>query len=98
MEVGGVMKIRGPADIGGADPVRSLGSVRIIRGVQGTPAAWRADSVEISEMARFLDKLSRLPDIRQDLVDAVREQIAKGTYETPEKLAKAIDNLLAELW
>ena len=91
------MKIRGPADIGGADPVRSVGPVRI-RAVQGTQAAWRADTVEISEMARFLEKLSRLPDIRHDLVDAVREQIAKGMYETPEKLAKAIDNLLAELW
>jgi len=92
------MQIRGPADIGGAGPVRSVGSVRIIRGAQGTSAVWRSDTVEISEMARFLEKLSRLPDIRQDLVDAVREQIAKGTYETPEKLAKAIDNLLAELW
>jgi negative regulator of flagellin synthesis FlgM len=91
------MKVRGPADIGGADPVRSVGAVRI-RNVPGVQAAWRSDTVEISEIARFLDKLSRLPDIRQDLVDAVREQIAKGTYETPEKLAKAIENLLAELW
>jgi negative regulator of flagellin synthesis FlgM len=91
------MKVRGPADIGGANPVHSVGSVRI-RNVQGVQAAWRSDTVEISEIARFLDKLSRLPDIRQDLVDAVKEQIAKGTYETPEKLAKAVENLLAELW
>ena len=48
-------------------------------------------------MARFLEKLSRLPDIRQDKVDAVKKQIAEGTYLTPEKLEKAIDNLLRDL-
>jgi hypothetical protein len=31
-------------------------------------------------------------------VDAVKDEIAKGTYETPEKLEKAIANLMKELW
>jgi flagellar biosynthesis anti-sigma factor FlgM len=91
------MKIRGPAGTGGADPIRSVGALRA-KAVKVTTGASKADSVEISDVAMFLDKLSRLPDIRQDKVDAVRQQLARGQYETPEKLQKAIDNLLAELW
>lgn len=91
------MKIRGPAGVGGPEPVRRVESVRT-SAVKGTQPASRTDAVEISDMARFLDQLSRLPDIRHDRVEAVRDQIRRGTYETAEKLAKAIDNLLAELW
>ena len=90
------MRIRGPAGVGGADPIQSAGSLRT-KAVQGTQAVSRADRVEISEMARFLDKISRLPDIRREKVNAVRDEIARGVYETPEKLEKAIENLLKEL-
>ena len=90
------MKVRGPAEFGGAEPVRSLDAAeeKPIKRTQATP---RPDTVEISEMARFLEKLSRLPDIRQDKVDAAKQQIAEGTYLTPQKLEKAIDNLLEDL-
>ncbi|HUV39879.1 MAG TPA: flagellar biosynthesis anti-sigma factor FlgM [Planctomycetota bacterium] len=91
------MKIRGPAGVGGADPIRSAGPLRA-KTVKGTSSASRADSVEISEMAKFLEKISRLPDIRKDKVDAVKAQLANGSYETPEKLEKAINALLDDLW
>ena len=91
------MKIRGPAGVGGADPIRSIEPLRT-KAVKGTRPPSAADRVEISQMARFLDRISRLPDIRHEKVDAVRREIAKGTYVTAEKLAQAIDNLLAELW
>ncbi len=91
------MKIRGPAGVGGTDPIQSSGPVRT-KAVQGTPAATHTDRVEISEMALFLDKISRLPDIRREKVEAVREQIARGSYETPEKIERAIENLMKELW
>ena len=44
-------------------------------------------------------KLARTsaPEVRQEQVDAIREQIAAGTYETPEKLDKAVDRLLDEI-
>jgi hypothetical protein len=91
------MKIPAPAGAGGVDPIHSVSPLRT-RVVGGIQAPSRADIVEISEMARFLDKLSRLPDVRQDKIDAVRDQIARGAYETPDKLEKAIVNLLRELW
>ena len=91
------MKIRGPARMGGAKPIRSSTPLRP-PAIQGTSSASKADRVEISEMAVFLEKLSRLPDIRQDKVDAVKAELARGTYETPEKLEKAINALLEDLW
>jgi len=34
------------------------------------------------------------PDIRTDLVQRLRLEIANGTYETPDKLDAALDRLL----
>jgi hypothetical protein len=36
-------------------------------------------------------------DIRWDLVQRIRREIAEGTYETPEKLEKALTRLLEEM-
>ena len=35
--------------------------------------------------------------IRQHLVNRVRQEIAAGTYDTPEKFEKALDKMLGEL-
>jgi len=42
-------------------------------------------------------RVRRLPEIRRDLVERVRAEIAAGTYETPERIDAAIDALLAEM-
>ena len=90
------MKVSGPANLGGAEPVRDVKASQG-KAIEGTRSVSRPDTVEISEMARFLEKLARLPEIRQDKVDAVKRQIADGTYMTPNKLENAIDNLLEDL-
>jgi anti-sigma28 factor (negative regulator of flagellin synthesis) len=38
-----------------------------------------------------------LPDVRDELVDEVRDAIEGGTYETDEKLTAAIDGLMPDL-
>ena len=55
------------------------------------------DRVELSQVARWLDRLRQLPDVRQDLIDNVRQELAAGTYETPQKLDAAIVALLDEI-
>lgn len=60
------------------------------------PARGR-DQVELSNTAQLLSKLGKLPDVRHDVVDRVRAQIAAGGYETPEKLDIAVDGLLDDL-
>ncbi len=54
------------------------------------------DRVELSAHARLLDRLLQLPDVRTELVEAVRQAIRDGTYETPEKLEVAVARLLEE--
>ena len=56
-----------------------------------------SDRVELSDRARYLSKLSSLPEVRQDLVDRIRQEISSGQYETPEKLDDAISSLLDDL-
>ena len=90
------MQVRGPGNIGGVNPVNRVDLSRV-KATQGTGQVTGKDSVEISELARLLDCLSRVPDIREDKVRAVRAQIESGVYETAEKLEHAIDALLREL-
>ena len=37
------------------------------------------------------------PDVRQDLVARVRQEIQAGTYDTPEKMEAALDRLANRL-
>ena len=37
------------------------------------------------------------PDIRADLVRRIRREIAAGTYDTPEKMERALRRLLEEM-
>ncbi len=56
-----------------------------------------SDRVDISERARLLSRLAAMPEIRQELVDQVRRQIADGTYETDDKLDEALAALAEDL-
>ena len=64
----------------------------------GTPRVDRdADSIELSLNARrlaLLDRVLKDPPVRQDLVNRVRQEIASGRYETPDKVDRVVD----ELW
>ncbi len=55
------------------------------------------DSVEISELATFLNRLAELPEARARKIVELRNAINEGTYDTPEKLEVAIDRMLNDL-
>ena len=55
------------------------------------------DQLDISPEADFVAQTRELPDIREERVAAIREQIKSGTYETPEKLDLALSRLLDEI-
>jgi hypothetical protein len=48
-------------------------------------------------MASYLNTLRSLPEVRQDLIDRVREEIASGAYDTPEKVEQALDAIQEDL-
>lgn len=55
------------------------------------------DKVELSRAALYISQLVSRNEIREDLVDRVKQQIADGTYETPQKLDAALEELLSDL-
>ena len=61
-----------------------------------TGASRAHDQVELSSAAQLLSRIGELPEIREDLVARIREEIQAGTYETSDKLDAAIDALIAE--
>lgn len=62
-----------------------------------SPPSRGRDEVELSQTARLLGKLHELPDIRPELVQRIRDEIAEGSYDTDEKLDAAVDKLIDEL-
>lgn len=58
------------------------------------PVTRQPDRVDLSAEAQAIDTprpATETTEIRQDLVDRVRAQIAAGAYETPEKIDETID-------
>lgn len=88
------------ASVGSTGVGRTKSASGASRGASRLPAqvpVRGSDRAEVSVMASYLSKLSALPDIRQDLVDRVRAEIASGGYESPEKLDQAVGELLKDL-
>ena len=85
----------------GVGPSQGPGEVR--KAGRGAPpaspkSADKADSVEISGAAQFKAALGQVPDIRADKVAQIRDQIKAGDYLTDDKINKAIDRLLQDLF
>lgn len=55
------------------------------------------DTVEVSEHAKWMERLRQLPAVRIDKVNQVRQAIADGSYETDDRLNAAIDQLEHDL-
>ena len=92
------MQISGPSYIHAPhatnNPHATRGSQSV--GASNTPASV-SDQLDISAAGQLADRMSEIPDIRQDKVNALRSAIAEGTYETDEKLGVALDRLLDEI-
>jgi flagellar biosynthesis anti-sigma factor FlgM len=55
------------------------------------------DTVQISDSARYLGEIKKLPPIRQEKVQAMRDLIASGQFETPERINGTVDRILQEM-
>lgn len=64
---------------------------------QGAPRAQMHDRVELSEHARHLERLRTMPDVRQAKIEAARNAIAEGAFETPDRLRAALLKMLDEV-
>ena len=84
------MHIYGPSQLHGPQSIAAPPGARPAQSMTRPEAPQIADQVDISDAARSLEQ-------RQDRVEAVRQQIAEGTYETPARLNAAIERLLDEI-
>lgn len=90
------MEIQGPGGVSGPNRIEPQ-RIQPQRAEATDVGAHIGDTAEISDHARLLDRLAEVPDIRMDRVDALRDQIAAGEYETPERIKQAVAKLLEEL-
>lgn len=87
------MKVYGT---GGIDPIRAYNNqVKRKKAETRRDAAPQADSLEISREAReiqfYKNALARLPDVREELVESLKQRIESGTYRPDaEKIAAGI--------
>jgi negative regulator of flagellin synthesis FlgM len=92
------MQINGPSYIHAPHAANAPHATRGTQaaGAANTPASI-GDQLDISAAGQLADRLSEIPDIRHDKVNALRAAIAGGSYETDDKLNVALDRLLDEI-
>lgn len=86
--------------IGSNSPITRLQGSKAtteIQGSQDVNHSSATDTVEISDAARYLGYLKNLPDVREDKVKAMRDAIASGKFETPDRIDGTVDRLMQEL-
>jgi negative regulator of flagellin synthesis FlgM len=91
------MEIQGAGGTQGPQPIYPRLAAFSVDAGQTVQAGAPRDHVEISPLGRMLDGIGSMPEIRHERVAEVRQQIALGIYETPEKLELALDRLIDEL-
>jgi negative regulator of flagellin synthesis FlgM len=91
------MQIYGPSHLHGPHPINAPHGQRPAQPAERSGATPIADEVEISPAARQAEASQSAGEVREDRVQSIRAQIARGTYETPEKLEVAVARLLDEI-
>lgn len=91
------MQIYGPSQVHGPQGINAPHFTHRTQNAQAPAANRGADRVEISAAAQEASQTSEAGDIRHDLVNSIRNQIAAGTYETPEKMNAALERLLDQI-
>ncbi len=91
------MHIYGPSQLHGPQPISAPHGAKPAQQMNRPEAPQIADEVDISEAARLVEQVQQMPEMRGDRVEAVRQQIAEGAYETRDKLNVAVERLLDEI-
>lgn len=87
-------------DVNNPDPIQSFASTAVASVAKGMPSVSPAgsnqvtgDAVNLSEISGLVAKAMDQPEVRMDKVQAIRAQIAAGTYEV--NLSKVADALIS---
>ena len=91
------MQIHGPHGPNGLSPVFPQRAASGADSVRPSALEMPRDEIQISPEARLLEEISRSGEVQHSRVDEIRRMIASGVYETPEKMAVALEKLLDDL-
>jgi anti-sigma28 factor (negative regulator of flagellin synthesis) len=92
------MDIGGTSGVGGPQRIPPSGAQGKAQGTQPAAASSApGDRVEISDVARLQDAISRIPDIRSEKVANAKSMIANGTLDTPDNMETAMNALINDL-
>lgn len=85
--------------INGTGPVNNLSSIKPSSRPNGVDKTHQAASVQPSDELMLSGEAKALSssEVRMDRVNQIKQQIASGTYETPEKLEAALDRMLDQI-
>ena len=53
---------------------------------------------ELPSVAELTAAVRKLPEVRRNLIEQVKAELAAGTYETPQRIDIAVERLMAELY
>jgi negative regulator of flagellin synthesis FlgM len=91
------MYIQGASYVHGAQAINAPHRSYNSQPASSPSRASATDELDISSEADMVSRARELPDIRADKVASIKAQIAKGTYDTDEKLDLALSRLLDEI-
>ena len=92
------MEVTGAGHVGGAGAVRPVQFTGITGAAPGVDALHAPqDEVVISPTARLLQSQDVGAASRAERLAEIRAEISQGIYDTPEKLALAVDRLIQDL-
>lgn len=96
MQINGLQSTQSVQSLAGTQRSRSSQPTEPVASAPGIAT----DQLDLSAEAQALSNVQSAgaseasTGIRQERVDAIRQAIANGTYESPEKLSGALDRLL----
>lgn len=91
------MEIYGPASVHGPHGVKPPHGQRAAQAPAATQVQSTEDQLDLSEAGQIAARLSEATNVRQDRVAEIRAELAAGTYETPQKLALALDRMIDQV-
>ncbi len=96
------MQVHGPSQVHNPHTVKGPHRGQSVSGSPVAPTQGPTDQVDISPAAEAAIQAAEQGTaadggLRTDLVARVRQEIAAGTYETPDKLDAALDRLLDQI-
>lgn len=91
------MEVHGPGSVGASMPMRELRPSTEYQAATPSAPTTPRDEVEISDMGRMMDDMSRTPGVREQRLAQIKAAIEAGTYDTPEKLELALSRMFDQV-